>query len=205
MRTGAFGLLLLLTAIAINAQSFEAHWDAEDAFMEAGLLLSYQSIDGRHWPVAAGVELIFERSEAEFEPQCVFNPQACAWLTQGARLRIEAPGLYITEVKIESRADRPLLDGEVLSEPQGELAVDGTTCSWRGEAPERIIFSQPGPFESVQSPGGAVAIRSVTVSWQTESAIKFPTIIQSERAYNLRGLPAGPADRLRIYPGRKSL
>ncbi len=160
-----------LSFLTTYAQEFHAIWNADRAFIEAGIIESYTSIDGRLWQLDDAVSLTFAGGTSTHAPQNVFSPQACAWLCFGNEIRLQCSERYeIRSVTIHTVADFPFVSGEAIASP-GTMECSTDKAVWADNHPStEIRISQPGPYPEVHSPGARVAVTSIDVTYGLSSA-----------------------------------
>jgi len=174
-----------LTFLTAYAQEFHALWNADRAFIDAGILESYTSIDGRLWQLDEAVSLTFTGGTSSHVPQNVFSPQACAWLCFGNEIILQCSERYeIRSVTIHTMADFPFMSGEATASP-GTMECNTDKAVWKDSHPAtEICISQPGPYPEIHSPGARVAVTSIDVTYGPSSAgiadIQLDTASQSE-------------------------
>lgn len=176
-------VFLALAGICARGQEHVVTWNAAEAFSEAGLLESYGSIDGHIWHLGDCVTLTFSRGASDREPQNVFTPQACAWMCFGSEMSVKCIGRYeLQQVRITTLPDLPFVLGEVRASV-GEVACPGTSAIWAaGHGVCEVTISQPGPYETIHSAGGRVAVTSVEVTyWLWQSSVEEVEQPQKQR------------------------
>lgn len=169
---------LLFTAFAVclsfltaYTQEFHALWNADRAFIDAGIIESYSSIDGRRWQLDDAVSLTFAGGTSTHAPQNVFSPQACAWLCFGNEIKLQCSERYeIRSVTVCTLADFPFVSGEAIASP-GAMECSADKAVWTDNQPAaEICISQPGPYPEIHSPGARVAVTSIDVTYGPISA-----------------------------------